>query len=57
MATASASVDSKAELTALLEQWEREQQGATQELVIILTKFVLTLHFDLFTIKISRDVG
>lgn len=38
MATASASVDSKAELTALLEQWEREQQGATQELVIILTK-------------------
>ncbi|XP_057681856.1 DDB1- and CUL4-associated factor 1-like [Corythoichthys intestinalis] len=38
MASASASVDSKAELTALLEQWEREQQGSTQELVNILTK-------------------
>ncbi|XP_056129315.1 DDB1- and CUL4-associated factor 1-like [Lampris incognitus] len=38
MASASASVDSKAELTALLEQWERDQQGSTQELVIILTK-------------------
>uniref|UniRef100_A0A672HPT7 DDB1- and CUL4-associated factor 1 n=1 Tax=Salarias fasciatus TaxID=181472 RepID=A0A672HPT7_SALFA len=38
MASASASVDSKAELTALLEQWEREQQGATQELVALLTK-------------------
>uniref|UniRef100_A0A4W4ERN5 DDB1- and CUL4-associated factor 1 n=1 Tax=Electrophorus electricus TaxID=8005 RepID=A0A4W4ERN5_ELEEL len=32
------SVDSKAELTALLEQWEREQQGSTQDLVNILTK-------------------
>lgn len=32
------SVDSKAELTALLEQWEREQQGNTQDLVNILTK-------------------
>lgn len=40
MASASASVDSKAELTALLEQWEREQQGSTQELVNILTKSV-----------------
>lgn len=40
MASASASVDSKAELTALLEQWEREQQGSTQELVNILTKYV-----------------
>ncbi|MED6252016.1 DDB1- and CUL4-associated factor 1 [Ataeniobius toweri] len=38
MATASATVDSKAELTALLEQWEREQQGNTQELINILTK-------------------
>uniref|UniRef100_A0A673A6J8 DDB1- and CUL4-associated factor 1 n=1 Tax=Sphaeramia orbicularis TaxID=375764 RepID=A0A673A6J8_9TELE len=38
MASVSASVDSKAELTALLEQWEREQQGATQDLVNILTK-------------------
>uniref|UniRef100_A0A7N6AN60 DDB1- and CUL4-associated factor 1 n=1 Tax=Anabas testudineus TaxID=64144 RepID=A0A7N6AN60_ANATE len=38
MASASASVDSKAELTALLEQWERDQQGSTQELVNILTK-------------------
>ncbi|XP_061554433.1 DDB1- and CUL4-associated factor 1-like isoform X1 [Phycodurus eques] len=38
MASASATVDSKAELTALLEQWEREQQGSTQELVNILTK-------------------
>ncbi|XP_038127293.1 DDB1- and CUL4-associated factor 1-like [Cyprinodon tularosa] len=38
MASASATVDSKAELTALLEQWEREQQGNTQELVNILTK-------------------
>lgn len=33
------SVDSKAELTALLEQWEREQQGSTQDLVTILTKW------------------
>lgn len=40
MASASASVDSKAELTALLEQWERQQQGSTQELVNILTKSV-----------------
>uniref|UniRef100_A0A8C2XK60 DDB1- and CUL4-associated factor 1 n=1 Tax=Cyclopterus lumpus TaxID=8103 RepID=A0A8C2XK60_CYCLU len=38
MASASPSVDSKAELTSLLEQWEREQQGSTQELVSILTK-------------------
>uniref|UniRef100_A0A3Q3KP91 DDB1- and CUL4-associated factor 1 n=1 Tax=Monopterus albus TaxID=43700 RepID=A0A3Q3KP91_MONAL len=38
MASESASVDSKAELTALLEQWERDQQGSTQELVDILTK-------------------
>uniref|UniRef100_I3KLA0 DDB1- and CUL4-associated factor 1 n=1 Tax=Oreochromis niloticus TaxID=8128 RepID=I3KLA0_ORENI len=38
MASASASVDSKAELTSLLEQWEREQQGSTQDLVNILTK-------------------
>ncbi|KAM6977034.1 DDB1- and CUL4-associated factor 1 isoform 2-T2 [Aplochiton taeniatus] len=38
MASASASVDSKAELTALLEQWEREQQSSTQDLVNILTK-------------------
>lgn len=43
MASASASVDSKAELTALLEQWEREQQGSTQELVNILTKSVVLL--------------
>ncbi|KAF4109544.1 hypothetical protein G5714_008796 [Onychostoma macrolepis] len=32
------SVDSKAELSALLEQWEREQQGGTNELLNILTK-------------------
>ncbi|KAF7666708.1 hypothetical protein LDENG_00096490 [Lucifuga dentata] len=38
MASASANVDSKAELTALLEQWEREQQDSTQQLVNILTK-------------------
>ena len=38
MASASASVDSKAELTALLEQWDREQEGSTQELVNIITK-------------------
>lgn len=38
MATASATVDSKAELTSLLEQWEKDQQNATQELVNILTK-------------------
>lgn len=44
MASASASVDSKAELTALLEQWEREQQGSTQELVNILTKSVKTFN-------------
>lgn len=40
MASASASVDSKAELTALLEQWERDQQGSTQDLVNLLTKWV-----------------
>lgn len=45
MASASASVDSKAELTALLEQWEREQQGSTQELVTILTKSVFVFPF------------
>uniref|UniRef100_A0A3P9JK53 DDB1- and CUL4-associated factor 1 n=1 Tax=Oryzias latipes TaxID=8090 RepID=A0A3P9JK53_ORYLA len=38
MASAPTSVDSKAELTALLEQWEREQHGSTQELVNLLTK-------------------
>ncbi|KAJ8359000.1 hypothetical protein SKAU_G00155250 [Synaphobranchus kaupii] len=38
MASPSASVDSKAELSALLEQWEREQQGSTPDLVSILTK-------------------
>uniref|UniRef100_A0A8C4ZR72 LisH domain-containing protein n=1 Tax=Gadus morhua TaxID=8049 RepID=A0A8C4ZR72_GADMO len=38
MASASASVDSKAELTALLEKWETEQQFSTEELVDILTK-------------------
>uniref|UniRef100_A0A1A8FD91 Vpr (HIV-1) binding protein n=1 Tax=Nothobranchius korthausae TaxID=1143690 RepID=A0A1A8FD91_9TELE len=38
MASASATVDSKAELTSLLEQWEKEQQSNTQELVNILTK-------------------
>ncbi|KAJ8260318.1 hypothetical protein GJAV_G00179600 [Gymnothorax javanicus] len=38
MASPSASVDSKAELTALLEQWERDQQGSTPDLVSILTK-------------------
>uniref|UniRef100_A0A3P8WZD7 DDB1- and CUL4-associated factor 1 n=1 Tax=Cynoglossus semilaevis TaxID=244447 RepID=A0A3P8WZD7_CYNSE len=38
MALDSASVDSKAELTAQLEQWERDQQGSTQDLVNILTK-------------------
>ncbi|KAJ3586455.1 hypothetical protein NHX12_012853 [Muraenolepis orangiensis] len=37
MASASASVDSKAELTAFLEKWE-EQQFSTEELVNILTK-------------------
>ncbi|XP_006631057.2 DDB1- and CUL4-associated factor 1 isoform X1 [Lepisosteus oculatus] len=37
-ASASDSVDSKAELSSLLEQWEREQQGSTQDLVSILTK-------------------
>ncbi|KAL4655686.1 protein VPRBP-like [Arapaima gigas] len=38
MASPSPSVDSKAELSSLLEQWEREQQGSTDELVSILTK-------------------
>ncbi|KAG7472926.1 hypothetical protein MATL_G00114110 [Megalops atlanticus] len=37
-AAASAGVDSKAELSALLEQWERDRQGGTPELVSILTK-------------------
>ncbi|XP_063076746.1 DDB1- and CUL4-associated factor 1-like isoform X2 [Engraulis encrasicolus] len=35
---AEASVDSKAELTSLLEQWEREQQSTSPVLVDILTK-------------------
>ncbi|XP_062387404.1 DDB1- and CUL4-associated factor 1 isoform X3 [Sardina pilchardus] len=35
---AEASVDSKAELTSLLEQWDREQLGTTPVLVAILTK-------------------
>ena len=34
----SASVDAKAELSALLDQWEKAQQGTTVELVTILTK-------------------
>ncbi|KAM8831186.1 DDB1- and CUL4-associated factor 1 isoform 1-T1 [Synchiropus picturatus] len=38
MATASASIDSKAELTTLLEQWEKEQRGSADVLVNILTK-------------------
>uniref|UniRef100_A0A8C9TBQ6 DDB1- and CUL4-associated factor 1 n=1 Tax=Scleropages formosus TaxID=113540 RepID=A0A8C9TBQ6_SCLFO len=38
MASPSPSVDSKAELSSLLEQWEREQQGSADELVSILTK-------------------
>lgn len=53
MASASASVDSKAELTALLEQWEREQQGSTQELVNILTKSVVMLS--LFVLNSLND--
>ncbi len=54
MALASASVDSKAELTALLEQWEREQQGSTQELVNILTKSVVKLFMCLnFQLQVS----
>lgn len=53
MASASASVDSKAELTALLEQWEREQQGSTQELVNILTKSVVMLS--LFALNSLND--
>lgn len=46
MASASASVDSKAELTALLEQWERERLANAQELDNILTKsvFLQLLH-------------
>ncbi|TRY64650.1 hypothetical protein DNTS_034846, partial [Danionella cerebrum] len=38
MASAEAAVDSKAELSSLLEQWEREQQGATSDLLDILNK-------------------
>uniref|UniRef100_A0A3B3SED2 DDB1- and CUL4-associated factor 1 n=1 Tax=Paramormyrops kingsleyae TaxID=1676925 RepID=A0A3B3SED2_9TELE len=38
MASPSPSVDSKAELSSLLEQWERQQQGSTSELVSILAK-------------------
>lgn len=34
----SGGVDSKAELSALLEQWEREQQAGSSELLNILTK-------------------
>ncbi|XP_056129384.1 DDB1- and CUL4-associated factor 1-like [Lampris incognitus] len=33
-----ATVDAKAELAALLDQWEQKQQGTTEELVSILTK-------------------
>lgn len=43
MASAPASVDSKAELTALLEQWERERLANAQELDNILTKSVFLL--------------
>lgn len=55
MASASASVDSKAELTALLEQWERERLANTQELDNILTKsvFLLLLHQHNDTLTIS----
>ncbi|XP_023669197.2 DDB1- and CUL4-associated factor 1-like isoform X1 [Paramormyrops kingsleyae] len=38
MALGSPSVDSKAELSSLLEKWEQDQQGSTQDLVSILTK-------------------
>lgn len=38
------SVDSKAELSSLLEQWEREQQSGTNELLNILTKSDFTTH-------------
>ena len=34
------SVDAKAELTVLLEQWVQKQQATTEELVSILTKWV-----------------
>ncbi|KAK6318699.1 hypothetical protein J4Q44_G00099100 [Coregonus suidteri] len=38
MASHAAPVDAKAELTSLLDQWETEQQGTTDDLVSILTK-------------------
>uniref|UniRef100_A0A8C7SNF7 DDB1- and CUL4-associated factor 1 n=1 Tax=Oncorhynchus mykiss TaxID=8022 RepID=A0A8C7SNF7_ONCMY len=38
MASPAVLVDAKAELTSLLEQWETEQQGTTDDLVSILTK-------------------
>uniref|UniRef100_A0A673X2C2 DDB1- and CUL4-associated factor 1 n=1 Tax=Salmo trutta TaxID=8032 RepID=A0A673X2C2_SALTR len=38
MASPAAMVDAKAELTSLLDQWETEQQGPTDDLVSILTK-------------------
>ncbi|XP_055773836.1 DDB1- and CUL4-associated factor 1-like isoform X1 [Salvelinus fontinalis] len=38
MASPAALVDAKAELTSLLDQWETEQQGTTDDLVSILTK-------------------
>lgn len=50
-ASASASVDSKAELTALLEQWERERHGNAQELDNILTKSVFPLLIHLILKK------
>uniref|UniRef100_A0A8C7DNR7 DDB1- and CUL4-associated factor 1 n=1 Tax=Oncorhynchus kisutch TaxID=8019 RepID=A0A8C7DNR7_ONCKI len=38
MASPAVLVDAKAELTSLLDQWETEQQGTTDDLVSILTK-------------------
>ena len=64
MASASASVDSKAELTALLEKWETEQQFSTEELVDILTKWefffctwwvIFLLACELFVYKCCCD--
>lgn len=50
----SVSVDTKAELAALLDQWEREQQGTTEKLVSILTKSVFVSV--LFCLYIEKAV-
>lgn len=43
-------VDAKAELAKLLDEWEEAQQGTTEELVSILTKWAVTCHFFMYNV-------